>query len=82
MSVINNPTRSYTFNREKNTGYQPCDILVQLYGDPGFRALVVAKEDIEAGLRPWEICRLLNDAYAQGQKDAKEDIQTILGINT
>ena len=69
--------RTYTFNSENNSGYEPCDILLQHYPGETWRTIVLSKEDFET-LRPWQLCSLLNNAYEAGRKDAMADLRTMI----
>lgn len=60
-------------------GFEPTDILVQHYNDPGFRTMLLNKEEF-MHLSPWKLCVLLNNAYDSGRNDAMEDLRTFIGI--
>lgn len=70
---------TFTFNRAENTGYEDCDILVQHFNDEGFRMRLLSKEEF-ASLQPWQFCRLMNDAYAKGKREAMEDLRRLIGV--
>jgi hypothetical protein len=69
-------TRHYCI-REGENGYDPCDILLD-HGlkSPDFRTYVIREED----LKPWQICKALNDAYDAGREDAMRDLRQFIGI--
>lgn len=69
----------YCYNEKENSGSDPCDILLQLYPDDGFRTLVMRQEDFEH-LKPWELCMLLNRAREAGREDAMRDVRDLLGV--
>jgi hypothetical protein len=71
---------TYVINRPTENGYEDCDILAQYFNDNSLRSVVVSKEDF-ANLAPWNMCRLLNEAYEQGRKEAMFDIRRLIGIN-
>lgn len=60
-------------------GFEPTDILVQHYNDPGMRTTLLRKDEFE-NLKPWELCSLLNEAYNSGRKDAMEDLRRFIGV--
>lgn len=61
------------------TGFEPADILCQLYNDPGMRTRVLDKDDLK-GMAPWYLCSLLNEVYRAGREDAMADLRHVLGI--
>lgn len=68
--------RTYTYNKEKFNGSEPCDILLELYDNDSFRTIGLRVDD----QIPWKICDALNHAYQQGRKDAMSDLRVVLGI--
>ena len=62
-----------------NTGFEPADILLQHYGDPGMRTMVMREEDFKR-IKPWELCSMLNEAYESGRKDSMEDLRRFIGV--
>jgi hypothetical protein len=61
------------------TGFEPADILCQMYGDPGMRTRVINADELR-GMPPWILCSLLNEVYKAGREDAMADLRTVLGI--
>jgi hypothetical protein len=60
-------------------GFEPTDILVQHYNDPGFRTMLLDEAEF-THLKPWKLCALLNEAYDSGRRDAMEDLRNFIGI--
>lgn len=71
--------RQYTYNHKDNTGYAPCDILVQYYESEEFRGVILRKDDFEE-LAPWKLCTLLQAAYDAGRDDAMRDLRIMIGV--
>lgn len=76
--------RVYTWRKDENEeagagGFEPADILCQLYNDPGMRTRVLDKDDLK-GMAPWYLCSLLNEVYRAGREDAMADLRHVLGI--
>lgn len=64
--------------REGENGYDPCDILLDHgLSSPDFRTYVIREED----LKPWQICKALNDAYEAGRADAMRDLRNFIGVD-
>lgn len=61
-------------------GFEPTDILVQHYNDPGMRTMLLRKDEFE-NLKPWELCSILNEVYESGRKDAMEDLRRFIGVD-
>ncbi len=61
------------------SGFEPADILCQLYNDPGMRTRVMDASDLK-GMQPWVLCSLLNEVYKAGREDAMSDLRQVLGI--
>lgn len=64
---------------EYNLGGDATDILVQHYGDPGMRTMLLTKDEFE-NLKPWRLCALLNSAYEAGRSDSMEALRHFIGI--
>ncbi len=62
-----------------SSGFQPTDILVEHYNDPGMRTMLLRKDEFE-NLRPWELCSILNEVYKSGRNDAMEDLRRFIGL--
>lgn len=72
--------RTYTFDREKSTGYgEPCNILVQYYESEQFRTVAMRAEDFER-FDAWHMCQVLQNAYDAGREDQLRDIRMMLGV--
>lgn len=75
--------RSYVWRDESepggSNGYEPCDILCQLYEDAGMMTVTLSKQDFET-LTPWRLCSLLNQVYKNGREDAMADLRHFIGI--
>lgn len=78
---MNERRYTYCFNQEEdnNYGYGKCDILLQHYGDTGFRTGILTKEEFER-IDAWKQCSLLNEAYDAGYKHAMEDLRRFIGV--
>ena len=76
--IIRKPTIRYL--HRSATDISPGAILIEHYGDLGMRTMLLDQTGID-NLMPWELASMLNDAYAQGQKHAVEDLRSVLGIN-
>ena len=77
-------TRQYIWRVEDGqsmagSGFDPADILCELYGDSGMRTRVLDKDDLK-GMAPWYLCSLLNEVYKAGREDAMADLRMVLGI--
>lgn len=66
----------YTYN---GNGYDPSDIVCQLYGDAAWRTICIPQEDLE-NIAPWKLANELNRAYEQGRKEAFEDLRRLIGV--
>lgn len=63
--------------REGDTGYEPCDILLDHgLNSTDFRTYVIRKEDF----KPWQVCDALNSAYKAGREDAMADLRRFIGV--
>jgi len=62
-----------------STGFEPADILCEMYGDAGMRTRVVNADELK-GFPPWELCDLMNQAYRNGREDAMADLRRVLGV--
>lgn len=71
--------RRYTWVYNQEDTYERGPILLQHYGDPGFRTIVLREGELEK-LMSWQFCRLMNDAYEAGREHAMEDLRRFIGV--
>lgn len=64
---------------DDNLGHDPCPIMMEHWGIPGMKTILLSKEKFE-DLCPWELVSLLNKAYEHGRTEYKNDLRDFLGI--
>ena len=61
---------------QQESGYDPCDIRLQLYKSDDFTTIAIRKDE----LYPRKIAEALNNAYRAGRNDAMQDLRNFIGI--
>lgn len=68
-------TRQTVYHYNGN-GYEPSDIICQLYGDEAWRTICIPQDEQHM---PFRIANALNQAYERGRQEAFEDLRRLIG---
>lgn len=72
-------THRYVCTHDNAKRDDDANILLEHYGDKGFRTLVINAEEF-GFLEKWKLCAMLNEAYQVGRRDAMEDLRNLIGL--